>query len=276
MDGKILDHTVFDYSQSAIIKPPFRQASNNEVGKQFTRMIIDSRDRDTSVFPCPNKYTYHFDQDIDEITSAEIIIMDIPLAGYIVNENNNKLIVNSIVLTIPVGNYDGAALADVLTGVISNVSDGAVVAYSPVQDKLYFDGPLEFTLDFTKSPAIAKLLGFVVNQSYMRPCVSTYRIDLNVNKYIVMNIDQFNINVSSNTHLDRTTALVHAKPLSVNYITYSNMHLKKFFNPPIKLNKLRFTFTDYYGNLYDFQNQDHRIEILFESRKNLSRYTHYV
>ena len=273
MEEKFLDHTVFDYSQSSIIKPPFKQATNNEVGKQYTRMIIDSRDRDMKVFPSPNKYTYNFDQDIDEITSAEIIIMDIPLSGYIINENNNKLKVNSTIVTIPIGNYDGSTLAIVLTNIISNVCTGAIVTYNTIQDKLQFDGI--YILDFIKTPAIAKLLGFL-SEEYTCPCQSIYRIDLNVNKYIIMNIEQFNINVSSNSVIDRTTALIHAKPLSVNYVTFSNMYLKKFFNPPVKLNKLRFTFMDYYGNLYDFQNQDHRIEILFESRKNLSRYTHYV
>lgn len=276
---KILDHTVFDYSNSAIIKPPFKQASNHEIGKQFTRLVIDSRDRDIQIYPSPNKYAYIFDQDIDEVTSAEIIIMDVPLSSYIINTNNNTLIVNNTKIIIPPGNYNGLALATVLQDCISQLIDGATVQYNEVQDNLSFGvGLVPYTIDFTSSSSIslAKIFGFLPGKLYTAPLTCQFRVNLNVNNYIILNIDQFNINVSTNTNIDRTTALVHYKPLSVNYISYSNMYLKKYFNPPVRLNKLKFTFTDYYGNLYDFQNQDHRIEIVFESKKNLGRYTHYV
>ena len=279
MEEKILDHTGFDYKNSVIIKPPFSQPTNKEIGKQFTRIVIDSRDRDVDLYPTPSKYVYPLDQDIEEVTSAEVIIMDVPLTGYIININNNVLNLilpgnNKQTIIIPVGNYDGPGLARVLQNLIPE----SRITYNQVQDNITFDGNISFSLDFTSkaSKAIAAILGFSKG-IYATPVTSTYRINLNVNNYVVMNIEQFNINISSNNVIDRTTALIHYKPISINYVSFANMQIKKFFNPPIaRLNKLKLSFMDYYGNPYDFQNQDHRIEILFESKKNLSRYTHYV
>ena len=279
MEDKILDHTGFDYKNSVIIKPPFSQPTNKEIGKQFTRIVIDSRDRDINLYPTPSKYVYHLDQDIEEVTSAEVIIMDVPLSGYIINNNNNVLTIIwpddfQQKIIIPVGNYDGPRLAEMLQNLIND----SQITYNPVQDNITFYGYVPFSLDFTSkdSKAIAAILGFSKG-IYVSPVTSTYRINLNVNNYVVMNIEQFNINISSNNVIDRTTALIHYKPISINYVSFANMQIKKFFNPPIaRLNKLKLSFMDYYGNPYDFQNQDHRIEILFESKKNLSRYTHYV
>ena len=53
----------------------------------------------------------------------------------------------------------------------------------------------------------------------------------------------------------------------------NNRVIKKTFNPPqARLTRIRLTFYDVYGNLYDFQNQDHGIEFNIELFKMQRRY----
>jgi hypothetical protein len=53
----------------------------------------------------------------------------------------------------------------------------------------------------------------------------------------------------------------------------NNRVIKKSFNPPqARLARIRLSFYDVYGNLYDFQNQDHVIEFNIELFKMQRRY----
>jgi len=275
--SKFLDATNFDFANSDIIKPPFEQVKNNEISNKYTRVVIDSRDRDLSSYPDPNTYVIFLEQDIEEVTTGEIILMNVPLSDYNVNDYNRTLsFVGGTIVQIPLGNYTAPVLATALNNVIS-LALGAGVLYDSLTCTLIFDNAVG-TLDFTGAGAtpIARLLGFVPGKTYVTPCTAPYPVDLNTNHYIVLTIDQFTINTSSNSVLDRSTALVHPKDAHLNYRSVHNI-IKKFFNPPIgRLNKLTVSFTDYYGNPYNFRNQDHRIEIVFESRKQLRKYSHFV
>lgn len=277
---KFLDRTNFDFENSDIIRPPFEEPKNKEVGHKYTRVIIDSRDRDTSIYPNPNKYWIPLEHEIEDVQTGEIVLMDVPLSGYIVNNFNNVLNISghgSVLL--PVGNYDAAGLALVIQTTIRAYGyPDFTCTYNNILDKLVFDNAT-FTLSFDKSNvslATARLIGCVPSCSYSLPFTSPNRINLNVNNYIVLNIDMFSINTSANSVIDRTTALVHPKNALLNFWSVTN-HIKKYFNPIIgRVDRLKISFTDYYGNPYDFQNIDHRIEILFESRRQLGRYSHFV
>ena len=51
-----------------VIKPSEESSSSK---KKTIHYIIDSRDRDTSVYPDPNKYTYAIHDEFKDITSVE-------------------------------------------------------------------------------------------------------------------------------------------------------------------------------------------------------------
>lgn len=277
-DGKILDSTSFDFSTTAIIKPPFEEAKNAQVGNMYTRVVIDSRDRDLILYPNPNKYVINLETDVLEVTTGEVIIKDIPMSMYLINVYNNTFTVilssgTRIDAVLPQGNYTPTTMRTTLETVMGpNFS----VLYDSFADKFIVQSNVsEFTISFEENKDLSLILGFnVVNTSVNKTIVAPFRVNFAVNKYIVMRIGQFTINNSSNPVLHKSTALISDTDVK---ILRSIQPIKKYFNPPIaRLVKLDISFTDYYGNPYDFQNQDHRLEVMLESRKNLTKYTSFV
>ena len=266
-----LDPVEFDYSKSAIIKPPFEQPKNlHDTKNKITRIVIDSRDRDTTLFPTPAQYEVMLQDDIDEVTSVELCMAQVPLMAYNVSQYNNRVAVNGTQYVVPVGNYDGASLATALTS-----ATGLTVTYNAIADNLTFTSTGAFTINGTGT--INKMLGFLTGRDYSTvgmtyAITAPYRVNLLDNRYVVLSIDQVTLNNSINPVIHRSFALLSPKMQDLNYIE-TQCKTIKYLNPPIaRLHKVRLTFRDYYGNLYDFQNHDHRIELVFESRKHLLRY----
>lgn len=274
-DNKILDSSSFDFSQSAIIKPPFEEKSTSNT--KYTRLVIDSRDRDRNLYPNPNKYVINLETDVLEVTSGEIIIKEIPLPMYLINEYNHLFTITrngtSTNYLLPQGNYTPLTMQDTL-GIV--LGPDFNVTYDSVIDKLSITGGSgEFTLKFA-NPDLALILGFNVSNvsTNVGSLVAPYRINFTANPYVVLRIGQFTINNSSNPVLHKSTALVSGNDVRAIRTTHP---IKKYFNPPIaRLVKLDISFTDYYGFPYDFQNQDHRLEIMLESKKALTKYTSFV
>jgi hypothetical protein len=140
------------------------------------------------------------------------------------------------------------------------------------------DVPQDFTFKFSNH--LAFILGFKdINDSYISfntVLTPSFRANFEVEKYIVMVIDAMSINVSHNNVLHKSTVLVSRGDSLLNSKALT-APIKKYFNPTIgRIHKLNVRFIDYYGKPYDFQNQDHRFEIVYESRRQLNRYSSYV
>ena len=294
MNSRVID-TGFEYSNTTVIKPPFDQSLNKENNIKYTRVVIDSRDRTLAVFPNPSQYDITLEDDIDEVTAADIQVVDMPFSSYIININNNRLHVmvggwlyDAIVET---GNYTPVQLAVALNVALTSLGVGIFeVAYVPVKDAFQIYSSVSFMI-FCKGSeyrnlTIGKVLGFGPKDYESATCTPygsslltnvvecEFRCNLDEHKYIVLHVEQMSLNHSPNTVLHKSLALVSKQYSTLNYVTMNP--IRKTFNPPIaRLAKIRITLKDYYGNLYDFQNHDHRIEILFESRKHISKYTPY-
>jgi hypothetical protein len=271
----------FDYSKSAIIRPP-TESPTDRTPPKTTKVVIDSRDRNTSLYPEPNHYVIQLVDDIDEVVSAELTMTDVPLSSYLINKHNNNISISkgtpdasasaSAVLAhmqLPIGDYTKQALAEQLKTTLG-IAD---VTYDPRLDKFTFHGDSDFALEFgEKQDCIARMLGFAPK----RTCSSVsgllhapYRCNFNVSKYLILTVEGINIINSSNPVLHQSTVLLSHGGMDMIGIR----KIIKFKNPCIpRLNRIEFTFTDYEGNLYDFQNQDHRIDLVFESKKHLSKY----
>jgi hypothetical protein len=284
----------FDFAKTALIKPPFEDFKNKEVGNKFTRVIIDSRDRNTSIFPTPSTYDVELDEELEDVTAVEILVMDVPFSTYLINNSNNKLtIVHGTgsqfdqvrTVSITPGDYDGTQFASSVRSAINTQTSMLMdVLYNPIQDNFVFSSTSAFKITLSTFPTsnLYKVLGLDQQEhpSKLGPpnasghtnfVWSKYRKDFSDNKYIIMNVEQISLNVSRNTIINKSLALIPARYSALNH--FSATPIKKFFNPPIgRLTKLRLSFRDYYGNYYDFQNQDHRLDIMFESNKHLRRY----
>lgn len=285
MEGaaKILGAANFDFESSAIIRPPADVFKN--IPNKYTRVCIDSRDRDKNSYPNSNKYVLHLDNEIEDVVSGEIILIQIPFSNYMINKNNNRLFVSvsdtniDTEVVLEIGDYDKMSLQNELNVKLSPFD--IIVSYNVRLDKFIFQGTGSFKLKFMPNNCLPCILGFSDSKlEYVSDSTNTitslYRLNLNCDNSIIMFIETMNIIVSSNNHVNKCTYIVSRNDNLLN--TKSNViPIKKYFNPLIpRLTKLTLKFTDPYGNLYDFQNQDHRIEILFESKKQLNKYSSYV
>lgn len=163
--------------------------------------------------------------------------------------------------------YKGSAFASAYDYVILN--SYTEVAY----DKITITANTQFTL---QSGLLMKVLGFNHLQSYTSDSSNVlsapYKVNLLDNRYVVLNIDNVSVNNSINPVLHKSVALFNNNMMSYNFINNTSK-LIKYLNPPIaRLTKIKVTFKDYYGNLFDFQNHDNRVELLLESRKHLTRF----
>lgn len=278
---KILDSKTFDFSNSAVIKPPWEEPKNKEVFNKITKVVIDSRDRNRDSYPNPNYYVIEVENEIEEVTTGEVSLFDVPLARYMIHSFNNKFVVNSNTeYSIPEGNYDPTSLTSTLSTLVAPSS--IMAAYDGIKDKISFASLINqpFTLQFS-SNSLARILGFaskdvIYNSGSTFDVTSPYRLNLSEDHYIIMYVDMMTINNSINSTINQSTAIIGKGDIYLNMRNLT-LPIKKTFNPPIaRLTKLRIRMTDYYGNPYDFQNQDHRLEFMFESRKQLSRYTSFV
>jgi hypothetical protein len=283
----------FDFAKTAVIKPPFEEFKNKEISNKLTRILIDSRDRNVDIFPSPSCYEIQLDEEIEDVTSAEVLVIDVPFSTYLINLNNNKLSISSgssanVMVVLPVGDFTGPSLASAIQSSLNKqIGSSFNVLYDIVRDNFTFSSDQPFQFHFkTHNPSypsnLCKVLGFqfkdmsseIVEEDdygYTNFLLSTHRKDFNDNKYIVLHIEQISLNYSNNTTTNKSLVLIPPSYMTLNHSTITP--IKKFFNPPIgRLTKLRLTFKDYYGNLYDFQNHDHRIDLLFESNKHLRRF----
>jgi hypothetical protein len=279
-----MQHNAGDFFNNAVIPPP-EDSRDIETLKKYTRVIIDSKDRDTSLFPDPNTYEVKLEDDIDDILSADLLSADVPLSSYLINSYFNKIMFSisstQYTATLDNGDYDAAALAPMIESKLNGqVSTNFQVTYNSTMDSFTFASKVPFSFDFTGKNNLAPLLGFrakvyassnVGVGTFAHVIRADFRCNLNYNNYIILNIEQFDINKSNSTILQKTFAVLGKtyNDLSIS----NNPRITKYFTPPIpRLLKLKLSFYDRYGNPYDFQNMDHRIELQFVSHKQKRKY----
>jgi hypothetical protein len=274
-----------DFIHNAVIPPP-NVKPDFEIYKKFTRVVIDSKDRDKELFPNANDYEIRFDDDIEDVLNVQLISMDVSLNSYLINSyfNTFTLIYNNTTYQVELdkGDYDTSGLATMVTNKLNSLVPATfVVEYNSKLDNFVFKATAAFQISFVEEKnSIEKIFGFD-KREYTSSASGTspwphviqapFRRDFKFNNYLIINIDQFDINKSSSNDLNRSFAIVTA-----SYDTKSisdDPHIKKYFSPPLaRLNKIRVKINDRYGNPYDFGNTDHFFELMFESMKQKRKY----
>ena len=269
--------TDFDYGSSHIIKPP-------EVKKEreikYTKIVIDSRDRDIQKYPNQNNYVVELQTEIDEVISGEILLLDVPFSSYLINKNNDTIVVKLESLKIVHGNYSKDEFAKILQDTFNTNSVGDIYAVNYVKAQDNYEIVLT---NYTSSEFfiivksyLAKIIGFKEDKVYTSSnggfLLSEFRSRFDVNKYIILTVDYMSINNSIDSNVHKSTAIIYENELQINTKALTTP-IKKYFNPIVpRMQHVRIRLTDYYGNPYDFQNYDHRIDIMYESRKHSMKY----
>lgn len=277
-------HTMaaFDFKGSALIEPP-------TLGKHETRtvrLIIDSRDRNHDLYPRPDEYDVKFDEQAEDVVSAELVRAHVPThVAYVVGAANDELIVVvgtvSSVVRVPHGNYEPAALASALAAALP---PGLTATYDATTDRYSLVGSGAFSVvcrvekrgfDGTLSSvypdhSIGQTLGFPVgihtSDAGTGVLVAPFRRNFDLNRYAVLHIDGFTANRAMNDVLNKSFAIIENN-LSSRLDQCDRP--KKTFNPPVaKLTRLHIRWRDYHGNAFDFQNHDHRMELVLTLLKN--------
>jgi hypothetical protein len=275
------------YDENAIIAPPKIKTSDLPIRRH--KYIIDSRDRYISSHPNPASYIIKLDEGLTDVVSAELILTDFKFNEYNINKYNNTIhtIANESFL-LPFGVYDGQTIAAQLT-----VITPFTVTFNDISKKLTFVSETDTTLMFKSNiperydvdtfedvyptNSMGKLLGFGVNNYNIIaniPLEAPYTIDLETENYIIMYMQQAKSYQSKNNNAHNSFAIINKLENSSNGIVMFNNSVKKSFTPPIaSLVNLKFKFCDYKGNLYDFQNKEHRFEIIFTSLNQTRSYS---
>lgn len=227
---------------------------------------------------------------------------NVPFTKYLINDGNNEFsfedLNTGIEKSFRIENGDYNSIDEIKDELNAKAADSTIsapfrfetnykqqklilVTSSAVPTKIIVKGPLQRKNDYeqlslTYKSKLMKLLGFDLedheldlnlNNEYTLP----YKVDLRKDEYIIMNLGKSSVNYSENTHSNKSFALIKKDDLANKFI---DANYKKYYNPPVPaLSTLDISFTDYDGNLYDFQNQDHLIELEFCCFKNQRKYT---
>jgi hypothetical protein len=274
-----------DYVHNAIIPPPEQKGIEKDV--KHTRVVFDSKDRDVTLFPDQNAYDVRFDDDIDDVLGVRLLSMDVPLVAYMINTYFDRFTLvfgsSTYEVVLDQGDFEAPAFATMVTAKMQQSTGAAantfLMEYNAVKDNFIFKAKAPFSIDFPQKNSLHYAFG-MKKQLYVSATESgtfghairaEFRKNFKFNNYAILSIDGFDLNHSNGDTLHRTFAVVVPN--------YSNMNfgdapkLIKRFTPPIpRLAKISIRFTDRFGNPYDFQNMDHRIELDFESYKQKRKY----
>lgn len=275
-----------DFYNNAVIEPP-KEFMFYENNKKYTRIVIDSKDRDQNQYENPNDYTIVLDDDINDVVSAQLVSADVPFTSYMINENFNKLYVtiggNTYTITLTIGDYTTSTLASHMESMLNALlASNFSVSYDSIKDNFRFRSKVVFSLVFQGvTNPLNSLLGFKQQtytstvsseqDAFVNVIQSPYRKNTDYNKYIYLVIEQFDLNKGNAKPINKSYAALTEQytQLSIN----DRPKIVKYFAPSIpRLSKLKISFYDRYGNKYDFQNQDHRLEFIFTSFKQKSKY----
>jgi hypothetical protein len=258
------------FIEHSIIPPPSIKSRVKQKTDCF-KVIIDSRDRDVSLYTEPSKYTIKLDEPINDVVAIQLTDYNIPFSRTLINSTNKilKYSINNMDTTKTVilteGIYSGSELATELNAKLT--PDISSVTYDTKTGKITFtavDG--NFVLIFSSSindkNNLYSILGFSIgnySSSSSTAVIAPYTVNLDTDNYIIMKLDNAITNISNNDTINKSFAIIKNTILSDEFI-------KKDFNPPMNnFSKFIIEFNDYYGNLYQFNGKEHRLEFIIET-----------
>jgi len=185
-----------DYSPY-IIKPPDRNKTHGSISKHI---IVDSRDRNYTLYPNSNKYRIDLPEELRDITSIELTLAQIPNTYYNISENNNVFYIsespnNIVAINIPEGQYNNNSLIESLNGKYGDLFYELISKFNfsrnPINLKLRIQSNrasgqefiynLNYLINDTCSPcklnSIDKTIGFI-NKQYQSEMVDLSYINV--------------------------------------------------------------------------------------------------
>ena len=270
------------------------------------QLIVDSRDRDTSIHSNSNNYSVSLPEVYENITSIELIGAEIPKTQYLINDYNNKIEYRNgsgnTSVTITNGDYNITDLISTINTAFDNNGQShklVLSVASTATQKLQIENTTGNTVVFywktdteevsvngTTRPAyrtntMGKILGFNksdVTIAHSATATAPNRYDLSGTKFVMLNIRDLDVLNGTYPGIDGAFAriILDNDSGTVKYLKASDIgkgRFIKYFNPPLgKLNKLDISFVTYDNNPYDFNGHDHTLFLQMMSLNQSSKY----
>ena len=249
-------------------------------------VLVDSRDRDFSRFPTPNRYSVRLPRKYHNVTSAKLMSAEIPSTFYLysASRGNTSLLVTyqtqTRTVTISDGNYDTNSLCTALTAALNTAFSPATFSVT-VDSSTYkmtiavvSDPTATLSLDTTsQSPnetdwGLAYSCGFPKNQTIAGTggVVSTNAVVPNPVTYILLSIRQLDRTDEPNIYGPGGGGLVFAKiPMNVDSGGFAFFDKHHFccneLNPPKTIEDLTIELRMHDGTVLDFNGCEHSLTI---------------
>jgi hypothetical protein len=286
------------YYQNALVR------GRSKADTRRLHLVVDSRERNRRLFPNPNDYEVNMVRDMQDVREIYLIASSFPFSRYLVHEGNDLMYVcvagTSMHARVAHGDYAdpaelAAAVDEALNAATASRGDMFQVTYDARTDKFAVSCTRSFFVQCKGRPfqhafnnnkdfayperSIARLLGFgvadyesSVNEEttsvYRNRVAAPFRRNIYADDTLVVHVDALDVNHSTSDAVDKSFALIYRNACYPEYTKvsyYDDDKMKKTFIPPLRrLNKIKVRVTDYDGNPYDFQNQDHRMEFIVD------------
>ena len=209
------------------------------LGSRFYQMNVTSNDNNS-------KYNYYFNR-IENIISFKIISYSIPQPRYNIDSNNNTLLykINDEDKEIKIDN--GKYTIENLIEKLNN-NDDLKISLN-LNQKISITSESKFELKEGNLPN--SVLGIKTNDEVIQ----------NDNEFCLVGTNTWDLRLPDKLFLYITN--INSEPISILYFN-GNSETQIQFEDPIELTQLDIELKDEFGNLYDFNNLSHSINIQFE------------
>lgn len=287
-DTGVVHHTV----QDVFSVIPRESRNNVMMSKKIPiAYMIDSRDRDTSVYPLSHSFTVSTKNTYRDITEIRLLRVDIPNTMYNVPANYNQIVFSetlgiSLTASIPPGNYTVTTLpAAIKTALELAGTSVYTVSIDPVNNTVSINSDLSggggiFSLNFFgfygikgrnnnvpmyQQGSMAQILGYLPqNYTGGNTYVSTGVVNLTLYNNIYVHIDQCN-KINSTESPDTSFCSVPINQIGMNSAVTVYTPIQKYirhFSPSLsKLDRFTVSLKDYNGNPVSLNMADFNILI---------------
>lgn len=256
---------------------------------EVTRIVVDSADRDRSTHPTPSSYVVHMPYDIFNVCSVRLVNAKMPTSpAYLVGQGAPQRVFVTLssgqqaTATLPYGDYANAAdVAGALQTALNDAAGAAIfsVSVDTRLDRYVISSTAAFSIDASRMhPATAQVLGLRPNKNEaavydgannawvlaapFRKCMDApYRSSA----VLRLNLPSAEVLVSASQTLNRAFAIL--APGASDRDTAGLPYEKRWVAPVGRLSRFHVEFVDVFGEPYDFQNQEHRLEFAVESTR---------
>jgi len=242
---------------------------------------IDSRNRNTTIYPSETKFTYDLNDDIKNITSIELSSAEFGNTSYVfsADKDNNYLKIDDVLIEVPDGNYTSSELLSKINTLIPATIEFTLdtntgkVTITTTNTHIF----LLSNNTNTHYKSLGELLGFTdlffsIESSYK---TSTNIMNVIGEHYYLLKINDFG-HVYHKNKKYFSKIIINAPKYEVVYETRNRYVSKKVeFKQPINLRKLEIELVDTFGHTIQTNGINHfsfTLEFKVIRNETLKRY----